>query len=164
LGTLGIEFKLDQMILDFISNSKRINLDYVQSFAKFGNMLQGHLLSDWKQILSNHFLEPVDQKTVLPTHDHSLADNLSHTTNLFLVQMLNKKKPRDYQYINMAPDDDHWIHKDLMTLPFDHLHRFQEMMQIVELLPAGDMVKPNAALQVEWCYMSFHKYDRAEYV
>ena len=46
----------------------------------------------------------------------------------------------------------------------DHLHRFQEMLRISELLPAGDIPPPNAALQVEWFYMSFHKSDRSEYV
>jgi hypothetical protein len=71
LGTLGIKFTLDQTITDFITNSVRIDLDYVQSFAKFGNVLQGCLLSDWKQILSDHFSEPVDLEMVLPTHDRS---------------------------------------------------------------------------------------------
>ncbi len=44
-STFGIEFTLDRTILDFIHNSKRINLNYIQSFAKFGNVLQGRLLS-----------------------------------------------------------------------------------------------------------------------
>jgi hypothetical protein len=64
----------------------------------------------------------------------------------------------------MAPGGDHGIHKDLMTQPLDHLHRFQEMLRIVELLPEGDIASPNAALQVEWFYMSFHKSDCSEYV
>jgi hypothetical protein len=46
----------------------------------------------------------------------------------------------------------------------DHLHRFQEMLRISERLPAGDIPPPNAALQVEWFYMSFHCSDRSEYV
>jgi hypothetical protein len=47
-GSLGIEFILNQTITDFICGDKRVNLDYVQSFAKFGKVLQGCLLSDWK--------------------------------------------------------------------------------------------------------------------
>ena len=74
-GTLGIEFTLDRTITDFITNSARFDLDYVQSFDKFGNVLQGCLLSDWKQIHSDHFPKPVDLETVLPTHDRSLAEN-----------------------------------------------------------------------------------------
>ena len=46
LGSLGIEFTLNQTITDFIRGAERVNLDYVQSFAEFGNVLQGRLLSD----------------------------------------------------------------------------------------------------------------------
>jgi hypothetical protein len=163
-GTLGIEFTLDRTITDFITNSTRIDLDYVQSFAEFGNVLQGCLLSNWKQILSDHFLEPVDLETVLPKHDCSLAENFSCAINVFLMRTLNEKKPWDRQYIYMVPGGDHGIHKDLMMQPLDHLHRFQEMLRIAELLPEGDLTKPNAALQVEWFYMSFHNSNRLEYV
>ena len=127
-GTLGIEFTLDRTIMDFITNSARFDLDYVQSFDEFGNVLQGRLLSEWKQILSDHFPKPVDLETVLPTHDRSLAENFSRAIKLFLMRTLNKKKPWDRQYIYMAPGGDHGIHKDLMTQPLDHLHRFQEML------------------------------------
>ena len=120
-------------------------------------MLQGHLLSDWKQILSDHFPEPAASETVLPTHDRSSAENFSRAIKLFLQRTLNEKKPRDRQYIYMAPGRDHGIHRDLMTQPLDRLHRFQEMLRIMELLPAEDLATPNAALQVEWFYMSFHK-------
>ena len=64
----------------------------------------------------------------------------------------------------MAPGGDYGVHKDLMTLPMNHLHRFQEMLRIAELMPAGDIPTPNEALQVEWFYMTFHKNDRSEYV
>ena len=143
----------------------RIDLDYVQSFAEFGNVLQGPLLSDWKQILSDHFLEPAALEMVLPMHNFSSAENVSRAINLFLQQFLNKRKPRDCQYIYMVPrGGDHGIHKDLMMQPLDHLHRFQEMLRLAELLPAEDLATPNSALQVEWFYMSFHKSDCSEYV
>ena len=74
-GTLGIEFTLDQTITVFITNSVRIDLDYVQSFSEFGNMLQGCLLSDWKHILTDHFPEPVYLETVSPAYDCSSAEN-----------------------------------------------------------------------------------------
>jgi hypothetical protein len=134
-GTLGIEYTLDQTITDFNTNSLRIDLNYALSFTKFGNVLQGWLLSNWKQILSNHFPEPVKLEMVLPMHDRSLAENFSCAINLFLMRTLNKRKPRDCQYIYMAPGGDHGIHKDLMTQPSDQLHRFQEMLRIAELLP-----------------------------
>ena len=49
-------------------------------------------------------------------------------------------------------------------MPLDHLHRFQEMLHISKKLPAGNIPVPNAALQLKWLYMSFHKSDRAEFV
>jgi hypothetical protein len=135
-----------------------------ESIAEFGNVLQGCLLRNWKQILSDHVPEPVDLETVLPTHDRSSAENFSRAISLFLMRTFNKKKPRDRQYIYMVPGGDHGIHKDLMTQPLDHLHWFQEMLRTVELLLEGDIASPNDALQVEWFYTSFHKSDRSEYV
>jgi len=38
------------------------------------------------------------------------------------------------------------------------------MLRIVQMLPEGDIPTPNAALQVEWFYMTFHRSDRAEYL
>jgi hypothetical protein len=38
------------------------------------------------------------------------------------------------------------------------------MLCITKLLPEGDHPPPNATLQVEWFYMSFHCLDCAEYV
>ena len=121
-GTLGIEFTLDRTITDFLANTTRIDLDYVQSFVEFGNVLQGCLLSDWKQILSNHFPKPAASETVLPMHDRSSAENFSRAINLFLQQTLHEKKQWDCQYIYMLPGGDHGIHKDLMMQPLDHLH------------------------------------------
>ena len=46
----------------------------------------------------------------------------------------------------------------------DHLHQFQEMLCILEFLPAGDIPSPNATLQVEWFYMSIHRSDCSEYI
>ncbi len=38
------------------------------------------------------------------------------------------------------------------------------MLCIFEKLPAGNIPVPNAALQVEWLYMSYHKSNHAEFV
>jgi hypothetical protein len=81
-----------------------------------------------------------------------------------VIKTLNKSTPWDRLYIYLAPGSDHVFHKELMLMPMDHLHCFQEMLRISEKLPAGNIPVPNAALQVEWLYMSFHKSDRAEFV
>jgi hypothetical protein len=90
--------------------------------------------------------------------------NFQRAIDLFLLRTLKEQKLRNCQYIYLAPGGDYGIHKDLLTSPMDHLHHFQEMLRISELLPAGDIPPPNAALQVEWFYMSFHCSDRSEYV
>jgi hypothetical protein len=102
-GLLGIKFTLNKMISEFICASKKLNLDYVTSFAKFGNVLLSHYQTDWKQVLHVHFLEPVDTEAVKPAQDCALAENFLREIDLFLIRTLNKKKPRDCQYNYLAP-------------------------------------------------------------
>jgi hypothetical protein len=163
-GLIGIKFTLDKTISEFIRVSKNLNLDYVTSFAKFGNVLLGRYQTNWKQVLHVHFLEPVDTEVIEPAQDCALAENFSHAINLFLICILNKKKPRDPQYNYLAPGGDHGIHKKLLTSPLDHLHCFEEMLRIMKLLPEGDIPTPNAALQVQWFSKSFHCLNCKEYI
>jgi hypothetical protein len=163
-GGLGIEFTLGRTITDFIRGAERVNLDYVQSFAQFGNMLQGHLLSDWKQVLDDNFPEPANPESVLPEHDRSTADGFKRAIELFLKHTLNEPKSCDRQWIYMMPGGDYGVRKELLVLPLDHLHWFKEMLRIAQMLPEGDISTPNAALQVEWFYMTFHHSDCTEYL
>jgi hypothetical protein len=163
-GSLGIEFTLDQTITDFIRGAERVNLDYVQSFAKFGNVLQGRLLSNWKQVLEDNFPEPADPEKASPEHDRSTADSFKCAIELFIRHTLNEQKPRNRQWIYMMPGSDYGVHKDLLVSSLDHLHQFKEMLQIAQMLPKGDIPAPNTALQVEWFYMTFHHSNRAEYL
>jgi len=119
---------------------------------------------DWNHILATNFPEPANSEDVLPEYDRSSATNFNRAIDDFIKRHLKETKPRDRQYIYMAPGGDYGVHKDLMTSPMNHLHRFQEMLRIAELMPAGDIPPPNEALQVEWFYMTFHKTDRSEYV
>ncbi len=80
-----------------------------------------------------------------------------------MIRTSNKKKLRNRQYNYLAPGGENGIHKELLMSPLDHLHHFEEMLCIMKLLPKGDIPTPNAALQVQWFYMSFHCSDRAEY-
>jgi hypothetical protein len=128
------------------------------------NVLQGCLLSDWKQVLEDNIPEPADPETALPEHDCSTADSFKRAIKLFLKHTLNEQKPRDRQWIYMSPGGNFGARKDLLVSPLDHLHRFKEMIRISQMLPEGDTPNPNAALQVEWFYMSFHRSDCAEYL
>jgi len=128
------------------------------------NVLQGCLSSDWKQVLDDYFPEPADTENVSPEHDRSTADSFKRAIELFLKHTLNKPKPRDRQWIYMMPGGNYGVRKDLLISPLDHLHRFKEMLRIAQMLPEGDIPTPNAVLQVEWFYMTFHHSDRAEYL
>ncbi len=85
-------------------------------------MLQGHHKTAWKQVLHEHFPEPVDATVPVPAmQDCSLEENLHQAIQLFIQQMLNKKKPRDRQYIYMQPSRDNVFQKLMMQLPVNHL-------------------------------------------
>jgi hypothetical protein len=92
------------------------------------------------------------------------VENFCRAIELFLKKALHKEKPRDRQYIYLVPGGDYNVRKALATKPLDHLHQWEEMLRVAELLPKGDLEKPTASLSVEWFYMTFHRTDRVEYV
>jgi hypothetical protein len=141
-GQFGIKFTLDKMINDFIHGAEKVDLDYTESIQEFENILLGWYLTDWKQVLHEHFPESVDATMALPEHDRSLAVNFDRAIDLFVIKTLNKSTPRDRQYINLAPGGDHVFHKELMMTPMDHLHCFQEMLRISKKLPVGNIPVP----------------------
>ena len=96
-------------------------------------------------------------------HDRSLEENFCHAIELFLKKTLHEEKSRNHQYIYLAPGGDYNVRKALATKPLDHLHQWEEMLRVAELLPEGNLEKPAASLSVEWLYMTFHRTDRAEY-
>ena len=98
-GQFGIEFTLNKTINDFVREAEKVDLDYTESFLEFENVLQGWYLTDWKQVLHEHFPEPVNTTMVLPEHDRSLSANFQWAIDLFLIKTLNKKMPWDRQYI-----------------------------------------------------------------
>jgi hypothetical protein len=76
----------------------------------------------WKQVLHEHFPKPVDGTVpVLATQDCSLEENFHQAVQLFIQRMLNKKKPRDRQYIYMQPGGDYVFQKLMMQVPINHL-------------------------------------------
>jgi hypothetical protein len=164
-GKYGIKFTINKTIPEFNKGAEKCNLNWSDSFAEFENVLQGHHRTAWKQVLHEHFPEPVDAIVpVMAEQDCILEENFHQAIQLFIQQMLNKKKPRDRQYIYLQPNGDYIFQKLMMQTPVEHLQRFEEMIRMAEALPAGDMHPPNQALQLEWFCMSFRKEDRAKYV
>jgi hypothetical protein len=163
-GQLGIEVTVDKTIPDFNKGAKKIHLDWIHSFLEFENVLLGQYKTAWKQILHEFYPEPVDAAMVPAKQDRSCEENFCHVIELFIKKVLHEEKPRDHQYIYLAPGGDYNVQKPLVTGPIDHLHQWEELLRVAELLPVGDINTPSAKLQVEWFYMTFHKTDCVEYV
>jgi hypothetical protein len=110
------------MIPEFNKEAEKCDLNWSDSFVAFKNVLQGHRKTAWKQVLHKHFPEPVDVMVPGPaTQDHSLEESFHRPIQLFIQQILNKKKPRDRQYIYMQPSGDYVFQKPMMQLPVNHL-------------------------------------------
>jgi hypothetical protein len=83
---------------------------------------------------------------------------------LFIIKALHEPKPQDQPYIYMMPGGNYNVKKRIKTSPINHLHQWEEMVHVAGLLPTGDIEIPNAQLQVELVYMTFHTSDRTEYM
>jgi hypothetical protein len=149
-GKYGMEFTIDKTIPEFNKGAEKCDLNWSDSFVEFKIVLQGHHKKAWRQVIHEHFPEPVNATVPVPaTQDRSLEENFHQVIQLFIQQMLNEKKPRDRQYIYMQPGRDYVFQKPMVQLPVDHLQQFKEMIWMAEALPAGDMHPPNKALQLE---------------
>ena len=95
---LGVEFTVDKTIPDFNKGAEKIHLDWTTSFEEFENVLEGQYKTAWKQVMHDHFPEPVDAAMVPTKHDRSLEENFRRAIELFLKKALHKEKPRDRQY------------------------------------------------------------------
>ena len=69
-------------------------------------MLLGQYKTAWKQILHEFYPEPVDAAMVSVEQDRSHEENFRHAIELFLKKVLHEEKPRDRQYIYLAPGGD----------------------------------------------------------
>jgi hypothetical protein len=102
-GQIGIEFTIDKMINDFVCGMEKVDIGYVESFQEFENVLLGRYLTDWRQVLHEHFPEPVDATEVRPEHDRSVAANFVKAIDPFVIKTVNESAPRDRQYIYWRP-------------------------------------------------------------
>ena len=77
----------------------------------------------WKQVMHDHFPDPVDAAMVPSEQDRSLEENFRRAIELFLKKALHEEKPRDRQCIYLAPGGDYNVRKALATKLLDHLHQ-----------------------------------------
>ena len=96
LGQLDIEFTLDKTINDFVRGTEKVDMDYIESFQEFENVLLGRYLTDWKQVLHEHFPETVDMMEVPQEQDRSLANNFVQAIDLFVIKTLNESARRNH--------------------------------------------------------------------
>ncbi len=93
IGKYGIIFTIDKTIPEFNKVTEKCNLNWADFLGEFENVLQGHHKTAWKQVLHEHFLEPVDATvSVLAMQDPSLEENFHQAIQLYIQQTLNKKK------------------------------------------------------------------------
>jgi hypothetical protein len=75
-GKYGIEFTINKTIPKFNKGAEKCELNWSDSFVEFKNVLQVHHRSAWKQVLHEHFPEPVDAMVPVPvTQDCNLEEN-----------------------------------------------------------------------------------------
>ncbi len=165
-GLYGIEFTIDKTISDFNKGADKVELDYVSTFIEFENVLEGALNSARKYVLKEHFPEPIDDSTgvLSPESNRNSKENFERAIELFLQRSTHEKKLRDRQLIYYQPGGDFQVRKDLGTSAIEHRHRFDELLRVAKLLPAGDIAMPNESLTLEWFYMTFHKSERDQFI
>ena len=166
-GLYGIKFTVDKTIPDFNKGADKVELDYATVFVEFENVLEGALNSAWKYVLREHFPEPMDDPTGVlspESNNRNSKESFQKAIELFLQRSVHEKKLRDRQLIYYQPGGDFQVRKDLGTSAIDHRHRFDELLRVAELLPAGDIAMPNESLTLEWFYMTFHKSERDQFI
>jgi hypothetical protein len=68
-GRLGVVFTVNKTIPDFNKGAEKIHLDWTTSFEEFENVLEGQYKTAWKQVMHDHFPEPVNAAMVPTKHD-----------------------------------------------------------------------------------------------
>jgi hypothetical protein len=121
-GQLGIEFMVDKTIPNFNTGGKKIHLNWTHSFLEFEKVLLGQYKTAWKQILHQFYPELVDTAMFPTKQDRLHKENFCHLIELFIKKVLHEDKPRDRQYIYLAPGVDYNVQKPLVTRPINHLH------------------------------------------
>jgi hypothetical protein len=61
-GTLGMEFFLERTLPEFNQAETRLNWSWFESFSEFENVLGDGYRTTWLKVLTDHFLEPLENK------------------------------------------------------------------------------------------------------
>jgi hypothetical protein len=130
-------------------------------FSEFKNVLEGSYRTNWHEVLSEHFLEPLEETSAYPCNK---KEDFEQAIELFIKKIFDNKKPQDLQYIYMAPGGNYRPAKDLLTSPRVHSPHFNEMLRIAKFLLARNTTKPSDELALQWYYMSYNKNDCDKFI
>ncbi len=87
-GRLGVKFTVDKTIPNFNKGANKIHLDWTNSFEEFENVLEGQYKMAWKQVMHDHFPEPVNAVMMPSEQNRSLEENFRCAIELFLKKAL----------------------------------------------------------------------------
>ncbi len=118
-GALGTKFFLEKTLPQFNQAGTCLDWTWSESFSKFENVLADRYKTTWLKVLHDHFPEPLEAEIVVtaPEQNRKVKSNFYLTIDLFIKKILDNQKPRDLQYIYMAPRGDHVVKKDLLMPP-----------------------------------------------
>ena len=99
-----MEFFLEKTLAQFNHAGSRLNWNWPELFSEFEHVLGDSYHTTWAEVLNEHFPEPLEEAS---TYSHDKKEGFKRAIELFITKILNNKKPRDLQYIYMAPKGDY---------------------------------------------------------
>jgi hypothetical protein len=104
-----MEFFLERTPPEFNQAGTRLNWSWSESFLEFENVLGDKYCTTWLELLTNHFLEPLENKPKA-TRELKCRDKKEHfycAISNFICEVFGDQKPCDRQYIYMQPGGDY---------------------------------------------------------
>ncbi len=114
-----MEFFLEKTLPQFNQAGTCLDWTWGELYSKFENVLADCYKMTWLKVLHNHLVPKLlkaKTNVTAPKQNREVNLNFYVVINLSIKKVINNKKPRDLQYIYMAPGGDHVIKKDLLTL------------------------------------------------
>jgi hypothetical protein len=98
--TLGMEFFLKKTLAQFNQAGSRLNWSWPETFLEFQNVLGDLYYTTWHEVFNKHFHKPLEEASA---YSRNKKEDFKQVIKHFIAKILNNKKPRDLQYIYMAP-------------------------------------------------------------
>jgi hypothetical protein len=119
-GLHGMEFFYEKTLPDFSNAGDKLQWCWRETFSEFENVLEGSYKTAWREVVNNHFTEPLPaeaSKRDSSNPELDTKEGFYKAIQLFVCTILDSKTLRNLQYIYMEPAGNHKIVKDLLTPP-----------------------------------------------